>query len=116
MTLHEYRLALTTLTPGQWATFAAWADAVESVDGNLEAFARAPDRERYERMAVFQLRVAGVTGLLTEGEKALAMAADSAYAARQAAIVAERAALSAWWSISAALLTLMVTVALQRRR
>ena len=55
MTLSEYRLVLTTLTPAQRATFAEWEEAVESVEGNLAALATAPDRERYERGAVFHL-------------------------------------------------------------
>ena len=116
MTLTEYRLALSTLTPPQWTTFAAWSDAVDSVDGNLAALASAVDRERYERAAVFHLRAAGVDGVLTEGEKLVAAAQDASYAAKLAAVNSERAALSAWWSISAALLGVIATLALTRWR
>lgn len=116
MTLTEYRLALSTLTPAQRATFAGWSDAADHVDGNLEALASAVDRERYERAAVYQLRAAGVDGLLTEGEKLVAAAQDASYAAKLAAVNSERAALSAWWSISVALLGVVATIALNRRR
>lgn len=105
MTLIEYRLALSSLTPAQRAAFASWSDAADTVDANLAALATAPDRERYERAAVFQLRAAGVDGLLTEGEKLVAAAQDASYAAKVAALAAERAALSAWWSVSAAVLS-----------
>ncbi len=114
MTLSEYRLVLTTLTPAQRATFAEWEEAVESVEGNLAALATAPDRERYERGAVFHLRAAGVHNLMTEGEKLVAAVQDASYAAKLASISAERAALSAWWSVSAAVLTLLAFVVLTR--
>lgn len=114
MTLSEYRLVLTTLTPGQRAMFSAWEEAVDTVEGNLAALATASDRERYERGAVFHLRAAGVDTPMTEGEKLVAAVRDASYAAKLASISAERAALSAWWSVSAAVLALLAFVVLAR--
>jgi hypothetical protein len=122
MTVEEYRHALGSLTPARFETFRErWGGARPTVDECVREFAYSPTPVQWEQMIVFHLRALGVEGLRTEDEKRLLVAQDAARAAQSSAAAALRSADSAaqsvrWsiWSVVIAILTVGVSVALQR--
>lgn len=100
MTTEEFRQALSDLTDQQFAAFReSWGGTADTVEGCAQKFAYAPDPVQWERIAIFRLRQLGVTGLLTEDEKALMVAADSAAAAKASAQAAKGSAVIAFVSL-----------------
>jgi hypothetical protein len=105
LTPDEYRQALKALTPQQFRTFRErWGGAKDTVDACVSEFAYASSavRPQWEETIILHLNALGVAGLMTEQQKALDYARQSANATSIAAEAAKRAADAAERSAEAA--------------
>jgi hypothetical protein len=123
MTVDEYRQVLARLTPEQFKALCDnFGGAENTIEARVRQFAYANEKyPDYDRIIVYWLTTLGVTGLMTEQDKHLhtaqqtaAAARESADAAKTSAEQAKESARAAWYSVGAALLTIVATLTLQR--
>ena len=108
MTPDEYRRMLERLTEDQWQQFLSNEGFGSGDRANIPGIARGlAEHPEQDARLVHLLRRVGVTDVETESEKALAVAR----AAEQRTKTAGRAA---WWAAALSILSIIVTIALNR--